>query len=109
MGQEAEVSDVERHIRRLGATMRAELATRDVVPAVVDRLARDRAVRDARPPRRVRRLAAAVTVGLAVLAGEAWALTSVVFDGGAVTVRRGPTPGSTVPAVTRADLGERIS
>lgn len=106
MDREAEVSDVELRLRRLGSALRSELATRDVVPAVVDALAHDR---DARSPRRVRRAVVAVGAAIVVSASAAWAATSVVFDGGAVTVHRGPGPASPPPEVRRPHLGERIS
>jgi hypothetical protein len=107
----ADVSEVELRLRRLGATLRSELATRDVAPAVVDTLRRERAARDTRSPRHVTRgvrLAAIVAVGLVLTTSAAWAVKNIVFDGGAVTVHRGPAPAPTSPPVRNIRLGERV-
>jgi hypothetical protein len=116
MGREAEESDIERRLRRLGSALRSELATRDIAPAVVETLRRGRApARQAAPPRRarhvrrVRRATAVAAVSAVVMTSAAWTLERVVFDGGAVTVHRGPGPASTTPATGRLDLGQRIS
>jgi hypothetical protein len=109
MPNDAGVSDVEHRLRRLGSTLRSELATRDIAPAVVDTLRRERAAGTARSPRRVKRIAAMLTIGVVATTSTAWALKTLLFDGGAVTVHRGPAPSSSVPPVRGVRLGGRVS
>jgi len=109
MHQDADVSDIELRLCRLGVNLRSELATRDVRPAVVDALRAQRAARRAGSPRRAGRVAAAIAFGVVVMAPAAWAVERLVFDGGAVTVQRGPGPGATTSAVGRLDLGEPVT
>jgi hypothetical protein len=105
--QEPEVRDVEARLHQLGATLRSELGTSDVVPAVAARLRRDRVAAVSRSRGRIGRLAALVAVGLVVTTSAAWAVKAVFFDGGAVTVHRGPAP--TKPLVAGIDLGKPVS
>ena len=107
MNQEPEVREVELRLRRLGATLRSELGTRQVAPAVVDTLRHDRVAGDARSRGRIGRVAATVAIGVVVTTSTAWAIKTVVFDGGAVTVHHGPAP--TTPVVVRIGLGRRVS
>src|SRR5438045_358606 len=109
MPTDAAASDVERRLHRLGSTLRSEIATRDLAPAVVDTLRRDRAAQAARSPRRVKRVAAMIALGIVATTSTAWALKTLVFDGGTVTVHRGPAPSSSLPPVRRVRLGARIS
>lgn len=108
MNHEPDVTQLERRLHRLGTALRAELTTIDVVPAVVDGIRHDRATRDTKAPRRAGRIAALVSAGIVVTTSAAWALKAIVFDGGAVTVHRGPAPTATTP-VRRIGLGERIT
>jgi hypothetical protein len=107
MDEAPATSEVELRLRRLGTTLRSELTTRELVPAVVGALRRDRSERGSRPRRRIAGVAALVVVGLVAMTSTAWAIKTVVFDGGVETVHREPAP--TRPLTTDIHLGRRVS
>ena len=100
-------ASVETRLRRQGSTLRAQLANVDVAPAVLGRLRAQSNVDRARGGSR-RPLAIAIAIAFCALAlGTAWAVTTLVFDGGAVTVHR--EPAATRPTAIALALGHPVN
>ncbi len=108
MTERRDHADVEQRLIRHGAMLRTQLASRSLAPTVLGAIGDLKAERPSSlPRRRTRRIAGLAAAALVISTSTAWAISTLVFDGGPVTVHREPAPQR--PVTRELDLGEPIS